>query len=493
MKNNVYNFLPFRFLRRNDSILISNESGEFHFLSENDFNKFIKKRLGQQSETFLDLKSKNFLYDDNLSNIIDKEATKYRTKNKFLFDYTSLHMFVVTLRCNQKCSYCHASSISDSYGNDYDMDAKTAKKAVESMFGTPSKNIKVEFQGGEPLLNFDIVKIIVEYAEELNAHYKKNLEFVICTNLVALKHEYLDFFKDHNVVISTSLDGPRHLHNAHRILKNGEGAYDLVVNNIKWAMDELGLGRVAALLTVTPTNLFRLTEVIDEYINNNLEYIFIRKLNPLGNAYKNNQLNYSNEDFISEYKKALEHLISINSSGLFFPEIFATILLARILTPYSTGFVDLQSPTGGGISGVIYDTNGDVFISDEARMLFRTTKDKYFCIGNVNTDSWHEIFCNEKFKDIISLSCIDAIPGCSWCVFKPYCGSDPVRNYMSQGDMVGYRPTNDFCIKNKGIFEILFDYIRANEEDTMNVFWSWVTNRSIKEIQSFENPMEEVS
>ena len=433
----------------------------------------------------MDLKSKNFLYNNNLSLIIDIEATKYRTKNKFLFDYTSLHMFVVTLRCNQKCSYCHASSIHADSGKGFDMDSETAKRAVEIMFETPSQNIKIEFQGGEPLLNFKTIEIIVDHAKKLNESYKKNIEFVICTNLINLNQRHLDFFKKHDIVVSTSLDGPKSIHDRHRKLRNGDGTYDLVVNNIKWAMDELGQGKVSALLTVTPDNLFEMKEVINEYIDNGLEYIFIRKLNPLGNAFNNDSLSYSNQIFIDQYRKALDYIISLNSGGIFFPEVFTTILLARILTPYSTGFVDLQSPTGGGISGIIYDISGNVFISDEARMLFRTTNDNQFCIGNVKKDSWNEIFCNDIFKNIVKLSCIDSIPGCSWCAFRPYCGSDPVKNYMLQGDMIGYRPTNDFCKKNKAIFEILFDYIEKNDETTMNVFWSWLTNRNIKELENF--------
>ena len=486
MKNNTYNLLPFRFNRKRNSVVVSNEVGDYHFISENDFDLFTRKTLDKKSKLYLDLKSKGFLYDGYLPNIIDLTATKYRTKNKFLFDYTSLHMFVVTLRCNQKCTYCHASSQNKYVGSEYDMDAETARKSVEMAFKSPSQNIKIEFQGGEPLLNFDIIKIIVEHAKDLNERLKKNIEFVVCTNLVNLQQEHLSFFKAHNVVISTSLDGTRELHDKCRKLNNGEGTYDIVVNHIKWALDELGAGQVASLLTVTPHNLWKLNEVVDEYIKNDMEYIFIRKLNPLGNAYKNDSLAYSSTDFIQAYKQALDYIITLNRNGVFFPEVFATILLSRILTPFSTGFVDLQSPTGAGISGVIYDINGDVFISDEARMLYRTTGDKYFCIGNVKNKSWGEIFCNKKFQHIVRNSCIDAIPGCAWCVYKPYCGSDPVRNHLMQGDMAGYRPNNDFCLKNKGVFDILFDYIEGQDEEIMDVFWSWITNRNIEQIKSYE-------
>jgi len=486
-KNN-YQFLPFRFARKPDHILLTNDIGEYYFLKHNVFDSFINKSLALNSEEFFDLKSKGFIYNNYLPDIIEMLSTKFRTKYEFLYDFTALHMFVVTLRCNQKCDYCHASSQDEEAGNVYDMDMVTARKSVEHMFNSPSPNIKIEFQGGEPLLNFDIVKTIVEYAEKLNEQYQKKLEFVICTNLVNLKYEHLDYFKDKNIVISTSLDGPRDIHNKCRKLRNGKGSYDYVVPKIRWAMEELGHGKVNALMTTTPYNLNRLEEVIDEYLLNGLDYIFLRDINPFGYAYSNKQFKYSMVDFIKSYKDALEYIIQINLKGTFFTEVFTTILLSRILTPFSTGFVDLQSPTGAGISGIIYDVNGDIFVSDEARMMYRTIGDKYFCIGNVHKDNWHDVFCNEKFKKIVQSSCIDALPGCSWCVYKPYCGGDPVRNYLVQGDMEGYRPTSEFCHKHFGVFEILFDYLKDEDNDIQDVFWSWITYRDLAQIRNYFNP-----
>ena len=218
----------------------------------------------------------------------------------------------------------------------------------------------------------------------------------------------------------------------------------------------------------------------------NLPYIFIRKINPFGYAYKNPSFNYDTEEFLQAYKKALSYIIELNLQGTLFPEVFASILLSRILTPFSTGFVDLQSPTGAGLSGVIYDLNGDIFISDEARMFYRTMGEKYFCIGNVHFSSWQETFCNSKFREIVNHSCIDSIPGCSWCVYKPYCGSDPVRNYFLQNDMVGHRPTNEFCQKHCGIFDILFQYLELQDDDIEDVFWSWITNRTLNQIRNYE-------
>jgi hypothetical protein len=64
-----------------------------------------------------------------------------------------------------------------------------------------------------------------------------------------------------------------------------------------------------------------------------------------------------------------------------------------------------------------------------------------------------------------------------------YCGADPVRNYSVQGDLMGHRPTSEFHQINYPIIRRLMELIKQNNPDIMNVFWSWITNRSIEEIR----------
>lgn len=478
-----YQLLPLQFARKNGRVLLTNEVGDFIYLEREIFADFVSHKLDKTTE-YYNLKSKAFLYDQSLPAIVDSLATRYRTRHRFLYEKTALHMFVVTLRCNQRCSYCHAASEGLGESEIFDMKPEAALKSVDFAFQSPSSNIKIEFQGGEPLLNFDIVKLIIEHAEKINAYHKKHVEFVICSNLIALTEEHLAFFKEKNVVISTSLDGAREYHDSCRKLHNGSGSFDLVIANIKKAQAILGKDRVSALLTVTPYNLYHLREVIDEYVKIGFTYIFIRKLNPFGFAYDCAELHYSTEQFISAYRDALDYIIELNQKGIFFSEAFSTILLSRILTPFSTGFVDLQSPTGAGISGLIYDSNGDIFISDEGRMLYRTKGDKRFCIGTVD-ETRAKVFSNQDYVKIVEDSIIDAHPGCAWCVYKPYCGSDPVRNFSTQNDDIGHRPTSDFCKKHYAIFDLLFEYLSKKDKAIEDVFWSWITGRSFDEMRSF--------
>jgi His-Xaa-Ser system radical SAM maturase HxsB len=363
------------------------------------------------------------------------------------------------------------------------MGVNTTKKVVDMIFQTPSPNIKIEFQGGEPLLNWDAIQSTIEHAEEKNRKHGKKLEFVICTNLTTIDKEKLNYIKDRNVNISTSLDGPKFVNDQNRLLRVGESSYELFVKNLDLARNVIGADRISALMTTTKFSLSHMREIIDEYVRLGFTGIFIRALNPYGFAWKDyDTLGFEVEEFLEGYYDALDYIIALNARGEWFPEYYATLLLTRILTPFSTGFVDLQSPSGAGISGVIYDYNGDVYPADEARMLARMG-DRKFLMGDVKDNDYHEIFNGSVIRNIVSKSCVECMPGCFSCAFQIYCGVDPIRNYVEQDDIVGHRPTSSFCQKNENLIRNLLMKLKENDPKIMDVFWSWITNRPINRVR----------
>jgi radical SAM protein with 4Fe4S-binding SPASM domain len=139
--------------------------------------------------------------------------------------------------------------------------------------------------------------------------------------------------------------------------------------------------------------------------------------------------------------------------------------------------VDLQSPAGLGISAVVYNYDGDVYASDEGRMLAEMG-DQSFRLGNVHRDSYRDIFGGETLRRVIEHSCVEALPGCAECAFLPYCGADPVFNWATQGDPIGHRPTSAFCAKNMAIIRLLFERLRSGDEFTKRLFLSWATGQT---------------
>lgn len=470
-----YTILPFRFYHYSETeVFLSNEAGEFAFLSNDDFYAFVQDRLSEQSPCFEELEYKQFLATGHVDDVIAMLATKYRTKKAFLRDFTELHMIVPSLRCNSSCIYCQVSR-KRLHDTKYNMTYETADNVLKTIFQSPAPAIKIEFQGGDPAAYFDMVEYLIEKANVINILKKKDLSFVICTNTTLLSEKNIKYLRKHDVQISTSLDGPKDLHNLHRPLQDGADSYEILMQNISKIREIYGNDySVSALMTTTKHSLGRFREIIDEYIRCGFSSIFLRPLNPYGFAknYKE-KVAYDINDFVENFKDAINYIIDLNLNGKFFMEGYTSILLKRIMTPFTTGFVDLQSPAGAGISCAIYDWDGSVYMSDEGRMMARF-KNYFFKLGNVNTDDYQSLFNGDKIHQVINDSCVDTLPGCAFCAFAPYCGADPVRNMSEQGSVFGFRPTNEMCHKNKAIIKFILDLIKKNDPEINKVLWSWV-------------------
>ena len=155
--------------------------------------------------------------------------------------------------------------------------------ALDLALRSPSPTIKIEFQGGEPLLNFPLIRQVVCEAKRRNPG--KELAFVIATNLALISPEILEFCQEHQILISTSLDGPKDLHNANRPRPGGD-SYEKAIEGIRLARNSLGGDKVSALMTTTERSLNKVKEIVDEYLAQGFDGIFLRPLSPYGFAIK---------------------------------------------------------------------------------------------------------------------------------------------------------------------------------------------------------------
>lgn len=472
-KKSSYKLLPFRFSEFDDSsYLLTNQVGEYVRLSRSDIERLVNRELSSEDSLYQDLKGKHFLFDADSTVALDLLGLKARTKLHGLSNFTALHMMVVTLRCEHSCPYCQVSRQSEDRSA-YDMSVETANNALALIFRSPSPVIKIEFQGGEPLLNFELVRHIVLEAKRINLEAARDLEFVIATNLALLSDEILAFCKAHEILISTSLDGPEKLHNKNRPRPGGD-SYQKTIQGINKARDVLGKDRVSALMTTAPSSLEHVREIIDEYVSQDFDGIFLRALSPYGFAIKTGWFqSYSTDKWLLFYQEGLDYIIELNKSGIFFVEQYAATLLTKILTPFDTKFVDLMNPSGIGIAGVIYNYDGDVYPSDEARMLAEMG-DKTFRMGNVNSDTYETIFLNETFLDALESSFTLSAPMCADCAYEPFCGAEPVYHHRTQKDFVGHKPTSGFCNKTMSVIKLLLKKMESDRE-TKRIFHSWVS------------------
>jgi His-Xaa-Ser system radical SAM maturase HxsB len=468
----TYSLLPFRFLALDATrFLLTNFTGELLVLPKEVVRLFVHHRLPIHSDIYYRLKSRHFLIDGDSTVPVDLLAAKYRTKQAALSQFTSLFMLVTTLRCNQSCVYCQVSGRSENEHR-FDMTEPVADAAVDFMFRSPSSLIKVEFQGGEPLLHFDLVKHIVRSVEQRNASAHRDIEFVIATNLSRLTEEVIHFCRDHNVYFSTSLDGPCDLHNRNRP-SFGHGSYKDVVSGIRRVQDTLGPQRISALMTSTRASLQRPREIVDEYVHQGFSSIVLRTLHPYGRAaVLGTGIGYSIDEWLQFYREALRYILELNSQGIVLREATAVLLLRKILTPWATRYVDLQSPAGIGIAGIVINYDGNVYCSDEARMLAEMG-DQKFLMGDILSDQYKGIMLSEALLSPLEETLTECMPQCSDCGIQPYCGSDPVRHYRSQGDMVGFKPASDFCKMHLGLVKHLVRLLE-DEPAAAKILRTWI-------------------
>ncbi|KAF2082092.1 His-Xaa-Ser system radical SAM maturase HxsB [Flavobacterium sharifuzzamanii] len=472
-----YFLLPFRFQKINSKTeILVNEVGDFLLVPVGTAEQIILKKLDKikDEDLYLDLISNFFISEEVIPPLLNILEARYRTKKSFLDHFTALHIFVISLRCEHTCHYCQVSRVTENK-DEFDMSLYHIDEGIKIMMHSPNPHITMEFQGGEALLAFNNIKYAVLKAKEEALLYEKHMTFVICTNLAPLTDDMLPFIKEHNIMISSSLDGPAFIHNQnrHRPQRN---SYEVTIEGLNKCRAILGEDNISALLTTTNLSLDYPTEIVEEYVKQGFSNIFLRPISPYGFATYNEKKNkYQTEKFLTFYKSAFEKIIDYNKKGYYIREDYATVILKKILTSFPVGYVDLQSPAGMINNVIVFNYDGKIYASDEARMLAEMN-DFTFQLGILGQSTYNEIFYGKKAMEIAENWTNESLAGCSECAFQSYCGADPVLNHATQGNMYGYRPTNVFCQKNMEIIRYLFDLME--DKSIEKIFRSWITGHS---------------
>ncbi|UNK49898.1 His-Xaa-Ser system radical SAM maturase HxsB [Lysobacter sp. S4-A87] len=468
-----YRLLPMRFRRLPwdpERVLVTSIAGDWLLMPRVQLDDVVSGTLDPRSSLAADLEARHIISSDPARSTLVPVLSQLRTRKRYLDGGPALHIFVVSLRCHHTCAYCQVSR-QDLTQSAFDMAERAAELAVERLFEWPSPTLTVEFQGGEPLLHFARLRAITERIQARNVLERRELKFVVASTLHDLTDEQLAFFSEHNFQLSTSLDGPEWLHNANRP-RPGRDSYRRTVEGIERARRHLGEDSVSALTTLTQRSLSAPREIVDEYRKFGFRSIFLRPLSPYGFARKTGpRIGYTLPEFFAFYRTAFDHILATNRSGYAMEEVYASLILSQLLTPFSHGYVDLRSPTGVGLGTVVYDYDGQVYPSDEARML-AAMGDHTFALGRVEqpVSDW---LASPAMARVLDAGVAEALPSCSDCAFVPLCGADPVDHYARQGDTVGHRPSSDFCAKQMGFFDLLLELLEKAHPSERRILESW--------------------
>ena len=465
----------FRFRKIPGGMLITNDFGGHAVLSDDDFSLFVEGKIETHHPKYRELSQAGFIKDD-LS--LDMAINLYRSRNSSIFYGPSLHIIVVTLRCNFKCVYCQASSRPED-AEGYDMDIDTARKTVDFIFSTPNKRLDIEFQGGEPLMNWPVVKFICEYVKEKEEETGKKACLSLVSNLVFMDHEKLDFFHKNMVGLCTSLDGPEELHNLNRPCP-GSNSYRQTAEWIEKIKEEekkksesgVAVFSLSALLTVSRHSLPKYKEIVDEYVSRGFTGIHLRAVSTLGDARGSiDRIGYTAEEFIEFWKNSLDYILEINRKGTLFVERGSAIVLKKILKAMDPGFVDLRSPCGAVSGQMLYNYDGKIYTCDEGRMC----PGDVFAVGNIgeknHEENYSKIVSGGKTKAMVISSTLDNTP-CDYCAYKPYCGICPVLNYAVYSNLNPQMPETDWCKRHKAMFDYLFE--KMQDEKNLEIFKGWI-------------------
>ena len=223
---------------------------------------------------------------------------------------------LIALDCNLRCEYCFAGKGDYGKGRTL-MTYETGKKAIDFLIEKSAnrKNLEIDFFGGEPLMNFEVVKQIVEYAREQEKLHNKNIRFTITTNGTLLTDDKIEFINDqmHNVVLS--IDGRPEVNDRMRKTINGKGSYNAFIDKFKKLVENRGDKEWYVRGTYTKYNLDFTNDVMSLY-NEGFEQISVEPV------IADPSLPYAltEEDLpaiFSEYEKLADNIREIKSSGRF--------------------------------------------------------------------------------------------------------------------------------------------------------------------------------
>ena len=207
-------------------------------------------------------------------------ATKYV---KFYLQTKLKHLTLqITQNCNLRCEYCiYSGGYKNRTHSNKVMSFEVAGKAIDYLIAHSgeTESVSIGFYGGEPLLEFGLIKKCVEYAEK--AGEGRRIVFAITTNATLLREPNISFLADHDFKVLVSLDGPEAIHNKHRKYAGGsEGSFYALLKNVASIKDkypDFFKKNVSFNTVLDPENDF---DSINDFVNNH-------------EVFKNSQFNFS--------------------------------------------------------------------------------------------------------------------------------------------------------------------------------------------------------
>lgn len=323
--------------------------------------------------------------------------------------------------CNLACRYCFAGE-GEYHGERSLMSFEVGKKALDLLISSSGNrvNLEVDFFGGEPLLNFDVVKQLVEYGRSLEKTHNKKFRFTLTTNGVLLNDEIMEFVNKEMGNLVLSIDGRKEVHDRMRPKRGGQGSYDEIVPKLKAAADSRDQMNYYVRGTFTHNNLDFSRDVM-HLAELGFEQISVEPV--VAPPEKEYAIKEEDVDkLLDEYDILAKYLLDRKREGRGVNFFHFMIDLKQGPCAYKR-----LSGCGSGTEYLAVAPNGDLYPCHQFVGM------KEFIMGNVDTN-----VTRTDLRDKFALCNVYSKKECRKCFAKLYCSGGCAANaYNFTGDING--------------------------------------------------------
>ncbi|MBB6698711.1 PapB family radical SAM/SPASM ranthipeptide maturase [Clostridium algidicarnis] len=402
--------------------------------SSNDVYELVKNNCSKEKfdELINQMIESCILKTEETKKIVNK---KQSSNNKI----SSLILLVVQ-ECNLSCTYCYGND--GEYENKGKMSLKLGQKSIDYLMENSAdlKDVSIVFFGGEPLLNFQLIKELVTYAKEVGDIYHKNIIFSMTSNGTLLTEEINEFLENNKFSLTISMDGDKETHDKNRLYSTNKGSYDKVVKDTAGLRDKTN---ITARATISKAQL----DVVKTF--NHLNSL---KFSKIALAPSVDILDANDFEILKKTFSALvnEYEILINNKQ--YNKARRMTNVSKIISRVHSGGMRKYF-CGAGKNMLAIDIDGNIY------PCHRFVGENNYRVGNV-IDGLN----NNKYEEKMNEFSIDSHFECNDCWAKCICGGGcPQENLVTMKSTM--KPNNTICEFYKCFYEEVINlYISMNDE-----------------------------
>ena len=371
---------------------------------------YTEEEIKEAYADILELYDNKLLYSDDVYGDYSKTVVESPIKAMCLH---------ISHDCNLRCKYCFASTGDFGKGRKL-MPFEVGKAAIDFLLekSVGRENLEVDFFGGEPLMNFDVVKQIVEYARSKEEEYHKNFRFTITTNGMLLDDDTIDYINKEMYNVVLSIDGRKEVNDRMRVRVDGSGCYDRILPKFKKLVDGRGDKEYYVRGTYTKYNLDFSEDVMHLYEAGFDEISVEPVIESPEEAYAITEEDL--DQIYAEYDKLVDRIGAIRKNG-------KHINFFHFMIDLDQGpcVIKRLRGCGSGNEYVSITPDGDIYPCHQF-----VGHDEYK-MGNIEEGTF-----NNDIKKEFAGCHVYSKPACQECLARFYCsGGCNANNFVFNGDI----------------------------------------------------------